>query len=60
MPPAPTLGSDELVAKMAEVYAMALLRDVSYYVFEAGAGDATGAGGLIVSGAVSALNALPR
>lgn len=29
MPPAPTLGSDELVAEMAEVYVMALARDIS-------------------------------
>ena len=30
MPPAPALGSDELAAEMAEVYAMALLRDVPF------------------------------
>ena len=30
MPPAPTFGSDELTAEMAEVYAQALLRDVSF------------------------------
>jgi len=29
MPPAPTLGSSELCAEMAEVYAMALVRDVA-------------------------------
>ena len=30
MPPAPLLGSDELIAEMAEVYAQALLRDVPF------------------------------
>ncbi|MEM7289185.1 MAG: bromoperoxidase, partial [Pseudomonadota bacterium] len=30
MPPAPALGSDELTAEMAEVYAQALLRDVPF------------------------------
>ncbi len=30
MPPAPHLGSDELTAEMAEVYAQALLRDVPF------------------------------
>jgi hypothetical protein len=30
MPPAPRLGSDELTAEMAEVYAQALLRDVPF------------------------------
>lgn len=30
MPPAPALGSDELIAEMAEVYAQALLRDVPF------------------------------
>ena len=30
MPPAPVLGSDELIAEMAEVYAQALLRDVPF------------------------------
>lgn len=30
MPPAPPLGSSELTAELAEVYAMALLRDVSF------------------------------
>ena len=58
MPPAPAMGSDELVAEMAEVYAMALLRDVPFNAFEDGASDETGAGGLTVSGAVGALNRL--
>ena len=30
MPPAPAFGSEELTAEMAEVYALALLRDVSF------------------------------
>ena len=30
MPPAPAIGSDELTAEMAEVYAQALLRDVAF------------------------------
>lgn len=30
MPPAPALGSDELIAEMGEVYAQALLRDVPF------------------------------
>lgn len=30
MPPAPALGSEELTAEMAEVYALALLRDVPF------------------------------
>lgn len=30
MPPAPAMGSDELTAEMAEVYAQALLRDVPF------------------------------
>ncbi|MEL6782798.1 MAG: bromoperoxidase [Pseudomonadota bacterium] len=39
MAPAPRLGSDELAAEMAEVYAMALLRDVPFHDIEAGGGD---------------------
>ncbi|MEM8557598.1 MAG: bromoperoxidase [Bacteroidota bacterium] len=33
MPPAPTLDSDELAAEMAEVYIMALLRDIPFSRF---------------------------
>lgn len=36
MPPAPTLGSDELTAEMAEVYAQALLRDTPFNGLSAG------------------------
>ncbi|MEO1685903.1 MAG: vanadium-dependent haloperoxidase, partial [Cyanobacteria bacterium J06631_12] len=34
MPPAPTIDSDELVAEVAEVYEMALLRDIPFTEFE--------------------------
>lgn len=36
MPPHPTLGSHELTAEMAEVYAQALLRDVPFNALSAG------------------------
>jgi len=36
MPPHPTLGSHELTAEMAEVYAQALLRDIPFNVLSAG------------------------
>lgn len=36
MPPHPELGSDELTAEMAEVYAQALLRDVPFHAMSAG------------------------
>ncbi|MGR3278302.1 vanadium-dependent haloperoxidase [Acaryochloris marina NIES-2412] len=35
MPPAPTLNSEELISEVAEVYEMALLRDVPFANFEA-------------------------
>ena len=38
MPPAPELCSDELTYEMAEVYELALLRDVPFSEFEDGAG----------------------
>lgn len=34
MPPAPAMGSDELIFEMAEVYAQALLRDIPLAVFQ--------------------------
>lgn len=34
MPPAPTIGSDELAAEVAEVYEMALLRDIPFSEFD--------------------------
>jgi len=39
MPPAPALGSDELTAEMAEVYAQALLRDVPFTKIVDGSGE---------------------
>lgn len=38
--PAPRLGSDELAAEMAEVYAMAYLRDMPFEAIRAGQGEA--------------------
>ncbi|MGB5914034.1 MAG: hypothetical protein WBG63_04165 [Phormidesmis sp.] len=49
MPPAPTLQSEEFVAEVAEVYEMALLRDVPFTEFETSAA---------VSSAVERLNNL--
>ena len=40
LPAAPRLGSDELAAEMAEVYAMALLRDAKFEDIAGGAGQA--------------------
>ncbi len=39
MPPAPAIGSDELIAEMGEVYAQALLRDVPFTEIVKGAGS---------------------
>ena len=39
MPPAPELCSDELAFEMAEVYELALLRDVPFYKLDAGGGS---------------------
>ncbi len=44
MPPAPAIGSDELTAEMAEVYAQALLRDVPFTNIENGSGTVDGLG----------------
>lgn len=51
MSPAPRLGSDELASEMAEVYAMAFLRDVSFEDIREGKGGA--------SEVTSALGAMP-
>ena len=40
MAPAPKLGSDELAFEMAEVYELALLRDVDFNAFRDGGGNA--------------------
>lgn len=42
LPAAPRLGSDELAGEMAEVYAMALLRDAKFEDIASGAGTAAG------------------
>ncbi|WP_295880935.1 vanadium-dependent haloperoxidase [uncultured Thiohalocapsa sp.] len=52
MPPAPALGSDELAYEMAEVYELALLRDVPLPELRAGATDPA------VTAAVGRLDAL--
>lgn len=44
MPPAPAIGSPELTAEMAEVYAQALLRDVPFTEIEKGSGTVDGLG----------------
>ena len=53
MPPAPALGSDELAFEMAEVYELALLRDVPFHEFKDG-----GNGGTAVDDTVGRLNGL--
>lgn len=44
MPPAPELGSPELTAEMAEVYAQALLRDIPFTQIVDGTGESTCSG----------------
>ena len=53
MPPAPKLGTDELTLEMAEVYWLALLRDVPFNQFQAGNSGST------LDQAIAFLNALP-
>lgn len=55
MPPAPELGSDELTYEMAEVYELALLRDVPFAAF----GTKGGSGSGKINEAIARLNALP-
>ncbi|MGQ4649379.1 vanadium-dependent haloperoxidase [Lyngbya aestuarii] len=50
MPPAPKLDSDELIAEMAEIYWMALLRDVPFCEFESSD---------VVKKAIASLNKFP-
>ncbi|MEM6487353.1 MAG: bromoperoxidase [Pseudomonadota bacterium] len=65
MAPAPELGSAELVAEMAEVYAMSILRDVAFTEIPKGASadpidgsdDLTGLG---VADVLTALNDIPH
>ncbi|MEL6198507.1 MAG: vanadium-dependent haloperoxidase, partial [Pseudomonadota bacterium] len=54
MAPAPALGTDELAYEMAEVYELALLRDVPFSAFRTGA-----APNAILDAAIADLNALP-
>lgn len=54
---APTLGCSELSAEMAEVYAMALLRDVPFTQIENGTGNSSL--GASVNSIVEGLNSLP-
>lgn len=56
MPPAPELCSDELTFEMAEVYELALLRDVEFTNFNKA--TAAGAGKTKVDGSVKRLNAM--
>lgn len=56
MAPAPTVVSSELCAEMAEVYAMALMRDVPFSKFET-PGE-TAAGGATVGNVIDALKGL--
>ena len=53
MPPAPKLGTNELSLEMAEVYWLALLRDVHFDQFQAGSSDPQ------MANAIAYLNALP-
>ncbi len=55
MPPAPELGSDELTYEMAEVYELALLRDVPITSFDVSGGAQDGD----IDDAVDRLNKLP-
>lgn len=57
MGPAPELGSEELSAEMAEVYAMALLRDVPFSQIEKGSGSDP-ATGISVSQVIDDLNGI--
>ncbi|MEE9321710.1 MAG: vanadium-dependent haloperoxidase [Granulosicoccus sp.] len=58
MPPAPELGSEELTAEIAEVYALALLRDIPFSQISDGSGNdaETGITTNEVLNAVSALS----
>lgn len=54
MPPAPKLGSNELIFELAEVYWLALLRDVHFNQFQAGSDEST------LNDAIAYLNAFPE
>ncbi|MFB0610683.1 hypothetical protein [Aurantiacibacter poecillastricola] len=55
--PAPTIASPEFAAEMAELYAMALCRDVPFTDIAAANGNA--AGGITVQGVIDALENVP-
>ena len=55
MPPAPALGSDELAYEMAEVYELALLRDVPFNTFDNVAGGVS----TKLTASIKRLNDLP-
>lgn len=55
MAPAPELGSDELAFEMAEVYELALLRDVRLLSFDQNGGAGSGQ----LNDAIARLNAMP-
>lgn len=55
MPPAPALCSDELAFEMAEVYELALLRDVPFQSFDQDGGPGDGQ----IDDAIARLSALP-
>ncbi|UIJ70739.1 vanadium-dependent haloperoxidase [Aurantimonas sp. HBX-1] len=55
--PAPEIASPEFAAEMAELYAMALLRDNSFTDIAAGTGNA--AGGITVQAVIDALGTVP-
>ncbi|MEM7475118.1 MAG: bromoperoxidase [Planctomycetota bacterium] len=61
MAPAPRVGSSELAAEMAEVYSLAILRDVSFENIRAGKGTKIGdlgSAGLSAKQIVNALNSM--
>ncbi len=55
MPPAPELCSDELAFEMAEVYELALVRDVPFTTFDTGGGT----GSATLNASVARMNAMP-
>ena len=59
MPPAPAIGSDELIAEMGEVYVQALLRDVPFTAIVEGSGTISQCAALTVKNTLDELNKLP-
>ena len=54
MPPAPKIGSNELIFELAEVYWLALLRDIHFNQFQAESNEST------MNDAIAYLNAFPE